>query len=360
AAVNVAQQAPVAAPPTVTTAPAVQPAPPLLPPQLTPVGQTIASNASQTSTGIAPQAQLTVAAALTQEQLSQVANEVSRVLMARSQQQSDRDLERMSEDFHQSWPRSNYRSYVARMEYEHIEDDQDDIDESTIPEEVIDFHGPILDDYAIDYDALESEWVASDGPDVFYGNGDVERSPLSHCCVHESTPIDETPAAHVHAARNNAQLADQAGQLVHVPMVFLRLDGSTSSIKVAIVDSCADISVVSREKADEWKREHLVIASGPVSPRNLTGVGDDRDNRILEYIVVLARFESHTCHVPFMVAEHTAKLTILGTPFAFMAGLVVDFTRYQVRVHNPYISYDKDRNGRPVVCIQQPRISRLR
>ncbi|MEM9369150.1 MAG: hypothetical protein AAGD07_24475 [Planctomycetota bacterium] len=87
----------------------------------------------------------------------------------------------------------------------------------------------------------------------------------------------------------------------------------------------------------------------PVSPRTLTGVGDDPDNRIHEFVVVLVRFESHVCHVPFMVAEHTAKLTILGTPFAFMSGLVVDFARYRLRVHNPWISYDMDQRGRPVV-----------
>lgn len=70
ATVNAAQQAPVAAPPTVTAAPAVQSAPPLLPPQMTPVGQTVAPDASQTLSGTAPQSQSTVASALTREQLN--------------------------------------------------------------------------------------------------------------------------------------------------------------------------------------------------------------------------------------------------------------------------------------------------
>lgn len=182
--------------------------------------------------------------------------------MARSQQQGDRDLERRSEDFHQSWPRSNYRGYVARMVQDHLEADQDDVYVSTIPDEVADFHGPVLGDCEIDYDALESEWAASDRPDVFDQDCEVDQSPLSACCVHESTPTVEAPSGHVFVVRVNAQMADKAGQLVHVPMVFLRRDGSTSAIKVAIVDSGADISVVSREKTDEWKRDRLMYAAG--------------------------------------------------------------------------------------------------
>lgn len=80
--------------------------------------------------------------------------------------------------------------------------------------------------------------------------------------------------------------------------------------------------------------------SAAVSPRTLTRVGDAPDNHIREFVVVLVRFESHVCHVAFMVAEYTAKLTILGTPFAFVVGMQVDFARYSPSIHNPWVVYD--------------------
>lgn len=120
--------------------------------------------------------------------------------------------------------------------------------------EYVSVHGPELDNYEIGYSGIDSDIFGpscenlsdvvepsswSEGSDVNIKGCQAEdaRKPiLDHADRSELTAATTSGSSRVgraFVARVRAQVVDNAGKLVDIPMVFIRRDGSSSPIKVA-------------------------------------------------------------------------------------------------------------------------------